>query len=83
MFCHNDFSKNHVYLVVITIKICLCVLSIKCLKIQTFRDYCPLISGRCCYTERASFYPNVATFEARAGRVRSNKIEVKVYAVRL
>ena len=47
-------------------------LALKCLKIQTFRDYCPFISGRCRYTERASFYLNVATFEARAGRVRSN-----------
>ena len=26
-----------------------------------------------------SFYSNVATFETRAGRVRSNKIEVNVY----
>ena len=59
------------------------VLALKCLKIQTFRDYCPFISGRCRYTERASFYSNVATFEARAGRVRSNKIEVHVYAARL
>ena len=58
-------------------------LALKCLKIQTFRDYCPFISGRCRYTERASFYSNVATFEARAGRVRSNKIEVNVYAARL
>ena len=32
-------------------------------------------SGRCRYTKRASFYSNVARFEARAGRVRSNKIE--------
>ena len=44
-------------------------LPLKCLKIQKFRDY----------TARASFYSNVATFEARAGRVRSNKIEVNVY----
>ena len=43
-------------------------LALKCLKIQTLRDYCPFISGRCRYTERASFYSNVATFEARAGR---------------
>ena len=56
---------------------------LKLLSIQTFRDYCPFISGRCRYTERASFYSNVATFEARAGRVRSNKIEVNVYAARL
>ena len=58
-------------------------LALKCLKIQTFRDYCPFISGRCRYTERASFYSNVATFEARAGRVRSNKIEVNVNVARL
>ena len=51
-------------------------LALKCLKIQTFRDYCPFIGERYRYTERASFYSNVATFEARAGRVRSNKIEV-------
>ena len=41
-------------------------LALKCLKIQTFRDYCPFISGRCRYTERASFYSNVAIFEAHA-----------------
>ena len=56
---------------------------LKLLSIQTFQDYCPFISGRCRYTERASFYSNVAKFEARAERVRSNKIEVNVYAARL
>ena len=56
---------------------------LKLLSIQTFRDYCPFISGRCRYIERASFYSNVATFEARAERVRSNKIEVNVYAAQL
>ena len=58
-------------------------LALKCLKIQTFRDHCPFISGRCHYTERASFYSIGATFESRAGRVCSNKIEVNVYATQL
>ena len=61
------------------LKFVLVSLALKCLKIQTLRDYCHFISGRCRYTECASFYSNVATFETRAGRVRSNKIEVNVY----
>ena len=71
-------SKRQVKGNSLQLKFVIVFLALKCLKIQTFRVYCPFISGRCRYTERASFYSNVATFEARAGRVRSNKIEVNV-----
>ena len=62
---------------------CLCVLSAKMFENPDVSGLLSLHQWRSRYTERSSFYSNVATFEARAGRVRSNKIEVNVYAARL
>ena len=54
--CSQDQNmvRNHVALLSwLQLKFVFAFFALKCLKIQTFRDYCPFISGRCRYTERA------------------------------
>ena len=49
-----DMVRNCVALMSwLQLKFVFVFLALKCLKIQTFRDYCPFIGERCRYTERA------------------------------